>query len=120
MGNMAIRCPSQSGFRYYKYNGFYLVVKLALVDTDCRCLWADVGSNASCSDTQTFNESQLNQSFLEETMGFPHADPLPGDDRDMPYFTVAADEFPLSAWLVKPLFGRKFGPDRWWRMILGY
>ena len=61
------------------------------MDTDCRFLWADVGSNGA----QIFNECQLKQSILDETIGFPDADPLPGDDRDMPQFIVADDAFQL-------------------------
>ena len=34
-------------------------------------------------------------------MGFPEPDPLPGDDRDMPYF-IRDDTFPLRTCLMKP------------------
>ena len=66
---------------------------LALVDTDYRFLWADVASNGCCSNAQIFNEGQLRQSVMDGTISFPVADPLPDNDRDMPYFIVADDAF---------------------------
>ena len=77
---MAIRCPRQSGSKYYNYKGFYSMLVLALLDADYRFLWADAGNNGSSSDAQIFNKCQLKQSLFDETIGFPDADPLPGDD----------------------------------------
>ena len=69
------------------------MVLLPLVDVDYRFLWADMGSNGCWSDAQVFNECQLRQSVMHGTIGFPDTDPLPVDDRDMPYFFVADDAF---------------------------
>ena len=93
---MAIRCPRRSGSEYYNYKGFYSVVMLALVVADYRFLWADVRSNGCCSEAQIFNVCQLKQ-ISDGTIGFPNADPLPGDDRDMSH-----DAFALRTWLMKP------------------
>ena len=60
------------------------------------------GRNGCCSDAQIFNDCQLKQSLVDGTVGFPDADLLPGDDRDMPYFIVAVDAFALRPWLMKP------------------
>ena len=48
----------------------------------------------------------LKHNFLDGTIGFPNADPLPGDNRDMSYFIVAYDAFALRTWLMKPFSGR--------------
>ena len=80
---MTIRCSRQSETRYYNYKGFFSVVMLALVNTDYGFLFADVGSNVSCSDTQIFNKCQLKQNIIDETIGFPDADPLPGNAHTM-------------------------------------
>ena len=37
-------------------------------------------------------------------------DPLPNDDRSMPYFIIGDDVFPLRTWLMKP-FSRRSLPD---------
>ena len=43
---------------------------------------------------------------MDGTIGFPDADPLPGNDRGMPYFKMADDAFALRTWLMKPFSGR--------------
>ena len=113
---------------YYNFKRFYSGVLLALVDTDYRFAWADVGSNGRCSDAQSFNDCQLKHSVLDGTIGFPDADTLPGEDRDMSYFIVPDDAFALRIWLMKPFSGRNLmihntssitdcpELDRWWRM----
>ena len=54
-----------------------------------------MGSNGCSSDAQILNDCQLKQRVLNWTMGFPNADPLPGDDKVMPYFIVVDDAFAL-------------------------
>ena len=51
---IAMKKPKKSGSEYYNYKAFYSLVLLALVDTDCRFLWVDVGSIGSSSDAQIF------------------------------------------------------------------
>ena len=82
------------------------MVMLALVDADYRFLWADVGINGCCSDIQIFNECQLKLSIMDGGIGFPNADPLLGDDRDMPDFIMVDDAFALTTWLKRPFSGR--------------
>ena len=93
-------CGKHVVIRCFFYKGFYSAVLLALVDADYRF-------NGCCSDPQIFNGCQLMQNIMDGTIGFPDADLLPGDDRDMPYLIVADDAFALRTWLMKPISGRK-------------
>ena len=43
--HMDIRCPKQSGFRYYNYKGFCSMAMLCLVDADYKFRWIDMVSN---------------------------------------------------------------------------
>ena len=57
--------------------------------------------------------SEMKEVIENCTIGFPAADPLPNDDRPMPYFIIGDDAFPLRTWLTKP-FSRHnlLGADR--------
>ena len=39
--------------------------------------------------------------IVDSTLDIPDAEPLPGDDRDMPYFLIGDDAFSLRTWLMK-------------------
>ncbi|MCM8858028.1 MAG: transposase family protein [Candidatus Thiodiazotropha sp.] len=104
--HIAIRCPRNGGSLYYNYKGFHSIVLMALVDADYKFIWVDVGANGSASDATVFNQSELKETIENGSIGFPAADPLPQDDRPMPYFIIADDAFPLRTWLMKP-FSRR-------------
>ena len=104
--HVAIRCPPDSGSRYYNYKGFYSFVMLALVDADYNFLWVDVSSNGACSDAQIFNDSEFRDVIEDGSIGLPLPEPLPGDDRDLPYFILGDDAFALRTWLMKPFAAR--------------
>ena len=92
--HVAIRCPRQSGSKHYNYKAFYSVVMLALVDA------------------QIFNKCQLEKSLVDGTIGFPDADPLPGDEGEIPHFVVSDDAFTLRTWLMKPFSGRNLNEKK--------
>ena len=103
---MAIRCPKNGGSLYFNYKGFHSIILLALVDAKYKFLWVDVGTNGSSSDAQIFNDCDLCSGIIDGTLDVPDAEPLPGDDRDMPYFLIGDDAFSLRTWLMKPFSAR--------------
>ncbi len=64
--------------------------------------WIDVGADGAASDGQIYNECELNELLQKNTIGFPDPEPLPGDDRNMPYFFVADNAFQLRSYMMKP------------------
>ncbi|XP_014675989.1 PREDICTED: putative nuclease HARBI1 [Priapulus caudatus] len=100
--HVAIRCPRNSGSLYHTYKGFFSVVLMALVDADYKFVWIDVGGYGSQSDAQIYNESELKDCLEDGSIGFPDPDPLPNDDRNMPYFFLGDDAFGLRTYLMKP------------------
>ncbi|XP_041347198.1 uncharacterized protein LOC121367114 [Gigantopelta aegis] len=85
---------------------FFSIILLGLVDSQYKFLWADIGSNGSSSDSGIFNASALKASLETGDIGFPPAEPLPNDDRDMPYFFIGNDAFALRTGMMKP-FGHR-------------
>ncbi|XP_052242474.1 putative nuclease HARBI1 [Dreissena polymorpha] len=72
--HIAIRKPASSGSLYYNYKGFFSIIVLAIVDSDYKFVWCDLG------DPQ----------------------PFPNDTVDMPYFLVGDDAFSLRENMQKP------------------
>ncbi len=94
--HIAIKCPRGGGSLYFNYKKFHSIVLMALVDTDYKFIWIDVGANGSASDAQ---------------IGLPAAVPLPNDDRSTPFFIIGNDAFPLRTWLMKPFSRRNMEMD---------
>ncbi len=72
------------------------------MDGDYKLLCVDVGQNGSSSDAPIFNQCELIEAIEDRMIGFPPDDPLPKDDRPMPYFILGDDTFALKTWLMKP------------------
>ena len=104
--HIAIKNPKNGGSVYYNYKGFFSIILLVLVDADYKFLWISVGANGSASDCQLFNNSELKEAFVTGTAGAPYPRPLPGDDRNTPFFIIDDDAFPLETWLMKPFSKR--------------
>ncbi|XP_041464135.1 putative nuclease HARBI1 [Lytechinus variegatus] len=100
--HVTIKKPPKSGSLYYNYKGFFSIVMLAVVNSDYKFIWADVGSPGSYSDAGIFNRSRLEPGLREGTIGLPQPDPLPNDDQDTPYYMVGDDAFPLRPYMMKP------------------
>ena len=105
--HIAMTCPPNGGSIFYNYKGFHSIILMALVDADYKFAWVDVGSDGSSGDAHVFNKSELKDCILDDTIGFPAPDPLPHDDKDIPYFISGDDAFALRTWLMKPFSKRQ-------------
>ena len=110
--HIRIRKPRNSGSVYYNYKGFFSIVLLALVDADYKFLWVNVGAEGSQSDCGIYNRSALEPALREDRMGFPRPHPLPHDDKDIPFFIIGDDAFPLRPYLVKPYSDKYLDHDQ--------
>ena len=110
--HVACNCPYKTGSLYHNYKGFFSVVLLALVDSDYKFLWIGVGHPGSMSDAQIFNNSELRQKIEDGTIGFPAPQPIPGEQRPLPYFILGDDAFAMKTWLMKPQSRRNMNHDQ--------
>lgn len=99
-----IRCKkfAKSGSLFYNYKKFFSLVLMALVDAQYKFLWVEVGAPGSCSDAQIWNQCHLKRMMDDGDLDIPQDEPLPGGDRDVPYFIVGDDAFRLTNHLMKP------------------
>lgn len=110
--HIRIRKPRNSGSVYFNYKGFFSIVLLGLVDADYKFLWVNVGAEGSQSDCGIFNRSALEPALREDRMGFPRPRPLPHDDKDIPFFIIGDDAFPLRPYLMKPYSDKYLDHDQ--------
>ena len=109
MGALDAKPPNNGGPPYFNYKGFHSIVLMALVDADY-FIWVDIGANGFASDAAKVNHSEMKEAIENSSIDFLATDPLPNDDRPMPYLIIGADAFPLRTWLMKP-FPRRNLPD---------
>ncbi|XP_071479609.1 putative nuclease HARBI1 [Diadema antillarum] len=111
--HVAIQAPSHSGSAYHNYKGYFSVVMLAVVDSQYKFMYLDVGSNGSCSDAGIFKDSELYSALEEGAAALPPPEPLPDDDHPIPFFFVGDDAFGLKDWMMKPYATRNMTkPER--------
>ena len=79
---------------------------MALVDANYIFCWVDVDRNASCSDAQAFQHSELRETLEDGTINFPGPEPLPHNVEPVPYYILGDDAFPMKTWLMKPFAAR--------------
>ena len=110
--HIEIKKPRKSGSMFYNYKGFFSIILLAVVDANYKFIWANVGADGSVSDAGVFNNSRLRPALEQGRLGFPPPEPLPGDDKDIPYFLIGDDAFPLREWMQKPYSQRGLEQDQ--------
>lgn len=98
----AMKQPADTGSIYYNYKHFFSVVLMAMVDSDYRFTYVNIGAPGSCSDGGVLRETGLFKALDNGTAGLPPDEPLPGHDTPMPYAIVGDDAFALRSWLMKP------------------
>ena len=94
--HIRIRCPASGESQFYNYMGYHSIVLLALVDASYRFTWIQVLAPGAASDAQLWNESTLRHADITNSIDIPELEPLPGDDRPIPYFIIGDDASLLS------------------------
>ena len=74
--HIACKCPSGSGSTYFNYKKFFSVVLLAVVDSNYKFIWADIGGRGAASDAQMWNESDLKAAVENGDLDLPESDPF--------------------------------------------
>lgn len=91
--HIACKCPPSSGSTYFNYKKYFSVVLLALVNSDYKFIWADIGGRGSACDAQLWNDSDLKAAAENGDLDLPNPGPLPNDTEDVPYFFIGEKTF---------------------------
>jgi hypothetical protein len=100
--HVACRCPPGAGSTYFNYKKFHSVILLALVDSDYKFRWVDIGGRGAAGDAQIWNSSDLKAAIDDGTVNVPPPEALPWDTVDIPYFIIGDDAFALRPHMQKP------------------
>jgi hypothetical protein len=100
--HVAIKKPKGSGSVNYNYKGFCSIVLMAIVDSDYKFRWMNVGAPGSASDGGIWKGTHLYRKVCEGTAGIPAPEPLPGHRTPVPWFFVGDAAFALAPWMQKP------------------
>nr|XP_022905458.1 uncharacterized protein LOC111417421 [Onthophagus taurus] len=100
--HVVMQAPPNSGSLYFNYKGSHSIVLLALVDSNYKFTYIDVGCGGKISDGGVFNNCSLKEGIVAKALDIPDRSPLKGRQLPMPYVIVADDAFALSDCLMKP------------------
>jgi len=87
---------------FHNFKGFISIILLALVDTDYKFLWMDVGANGSMSDCVVFNQLEFMTELENGILGLLPPTTLPGDNTPLHNIELGDNVFPMRQWLMKP------------------
>ncbi|XP_041376853.1 protein ALP1-like [Gigantopelta aegis] len=104
--HVKIQAPANSGSLYYNYKGTFSIVLMAVVDSQYKLLYIDVGANGSCYDGGVFKGTSLYKGLDQGKAGLPPPEPLPNSQVPVHYNLVADAAFAQKSWLVKPFSQR--------------
>lgn len=107
-----IRPPPETGSQFFNYKHTFSIVLMALVDSNYRFLYVDVGCNGRISDGGVFGGCSLQDALEKRTSNIPAPAPLPESDQLAPYCIVADEAFPLKEYLMKPYPNRKLSVEQ--------
>lgn len=103
--HIVIDRPAHSGTEYFNYKRTFSIVLLALVDSQYKFIFADIGTQGRISDGGVLNNSLLWKRICRNEIDFPPPCPLPGMKINLPYVFLADGAFALSKHVLKPYPG---------------
>ncbi|XP_072943516.1 uncharacterized protein [Epargyreus clarus] len=103
--HIVIKCPPHSGSQYYNYKHTYSIILMALVDSEYRFIFADIGGQGRISDGGIFQNCLLLQKIDTGTINLPPDAPLPGREIDVPYVFLCDGAFAIHKHIMKPFPG---------------
>ena len=91
-----------SGSDYFNYKHFFSIVLMAIVDTEYKFIYVDIGCNGRVSDGGVFKNCIIYEALQKKNLNILEPTRLPGSRFIVPYVLVADDAFALSKYLMKP------------------
>lgn len=104
--HIVIECPIGSGSEYINYKKTFSIVLLALVDSNCNFIFADIGCQGRISDGGVLRNCLLWEKICRNELNLPTPRPLPNSNQhNVPYVFLGDGAFALSEHVMKPYPG---------------
>jgi hypothetical protein len=99
--------PEASGSLYFNYKGYFSIVLMAVVDSEYRFTFVDIGAYGKDADPTIFSKTSFWKSIESEKLKLPNPKPLPGTNEAVPYVFVGDEAFSLHKHMMRPFGGRQ-------------
>ena len=103
--HIRIQAPNNSGSLFHNYKGFFSLQLLAVCDAKYNFIFADVGQYGCNNDCSVLVNSPIGHAIENNTLDIPEPSKVNGIDRELPYFLLGDEIFPLNSWLMRPYPG---------------
>lgn len=103
--------PANSGSLFFNYKSFFsvvllAVVLLAVVDSNYKFTFVDIGAYGKECDSTVFQNSKLYQLLINENLSLLTPQPLCGYNRPIPWVLVGDEAFGLSKHVMRSNGGK--------------
>lgn len=100
--HIRIKRPAHSRSKYFNFKRFNSVALQAVVDSNSKFIFIEVGAAGSQHDSRTFKRSALYRAIISKTLSVPEPMPLPNSETDVPFVFIADGAYEISFFLMKP------------------
>lgn len=102
-----------SGTMNFNYKGYFSIVLLAVVDSDYRFVYVDIGSYGKDCDSAIFQRTNFYQLLTEGRLNIPPPVPLhPSRNNRIPHVLVGDEAFQLTQHLLRPFGGNHLDVEK--------
>lgn len=110
--HVRIKKPAHSGSLYYNYKRFFSIGVQAVVDSNYRFIFIDVGSYGSQHDSTTFKNSEFYKALKLESLCIPGKRSLQGCKAKLPFYFIGDGAYPFMEMLMKPYAGYNLSEEQ--------
>ncbi|CAH1978729.1 unnamed protein product [Acanthoscelides obtectus] len=95
-----------SGSMNLNYKGYFFIILMAVVDSDYKFIYVDIGAYGKDCDSSVFQQTVFFKLMMENKLHIPPPCPLEATGKDtFPYVFVGDEAFGLSENLMRPYAG---------------
>lgn len=110
--HIRITRPANSGSFFYNYKGFYSIVLLGIVNSNCEFILANIGTNGRVSDGGVIENTQFYQKLTNNLLNIPNERQLPGTNIQLPFVFIGDEAFALRSDFMKPFSQKDLNHER--------